>query len=69
MTNNSFKAAILQFCPYYYFTFETTWGEKIDKDKGHKITFMCKQGAPVAIYEGTIALDPNPPTGYLSGCS
>lgn len=47
----------------YCETIETTWGEEIDKDKGHKITFMCKQGTPMAIYEGAIALDPNPPTG------
>jgi len=41
-------------------TLETTWGEEIDKDKGHKFGFMCKQGSPMAFYEGALLMDPNP---------
>ena len=37
---------------------DTTWGEEIDKDKGSKFTFKCKQSAPMAFYEGTIAYNP-----------
>ena len=44
-------------------TIETTWGEEIDKDKGHKFGFLCKQGSPMAFYEGVLVMDPNPPTG------
>jgi hypothetical protein len=29
-------------------TIETTWGEEIDKDKGHKFGFLCKHGSPMA---------------------
>jgi len=42
-------------------TIETTWGEEIDKDKGHKFGFLCKQGSPMAFYEGLLVMDPNPP--------
>ena len=42
---------------------DTTWGEEIDKDKGHKFSFLCKQGSPMAFYEGALIMDPNPPTG------
>ena len=28
---------------------DTTWGEEIDKDKGSKFTFKCKQSAPTYI--------------------
>ena len=42
-------------------TIETTWGEEIDKDKGHKFGFQCKQGSPMAFYEGALVMDPNPP--------
>ena len=44
-------------------TIETTWGEEIDKDKGHKFGFLCKQGSPMAFYEGLLVMDPNPPVG------
>ncbi len=41
-------------------TIDTTWGEEIDKDKGHKFGFLCKQSSPMAFYEGALAMDPNP---------
>ena len=44
-------------------TIETTWGEEIDKDKGHKFSFLCKQGSPMAFYEGALVMDTDPPTG------
>jgi hypothetical protein len=44
-------------------TIETTWGEEIDKDKGHKFGFLCKQGSPMAFYEGVLLMDPNPYVG------
>ena len=37
---------------------DTTWGEEVDKEKGSKFTFKCKQSMPMAIYEGAIAFDP-----------
>lgn len=37
---------------------ETTWGEEIDKDKGSKFTFKCKQSTPMAFYEGAISFNP-----------
>jgi len=42
-------------------TIETTCGEETDKDKGHKFGFLCKQGSPMAFYEGVLLMDPNPP--------
>ena len=45
----------------YIETIETTWGEEIDKDKGDKFGFLCKQGSPMAFYEGDLLMDPNPP--------
>ena len=41
-------------------TIDTTWGEEIDKDKGHKFGFLCKQGSPMAFYEGDLVIDTNP---------
>jgi hypothetical protein len=29
--------------------------------KGHKLGFLCKQGSPMAFYEGALVMDPNPP--------
>ena len=43
-------------------TIDTTWGEEIDKDKGHKFGFLCKQSSPMAFYEGDLLMDPSPPT-------
>lgn len=37
---------------------DTTWGEEVDKEKGSKFTFKCKQSMPMGIYEGAIAFDP-----------
>ncbi|MCX6279229.1 MAG: hypothetical protein NT004_14200 [Bacteroidetes bacterium] len=42
-------------------TIETTWGEEIDKDKGHKSGFLRKQGSLMAFYEGLLVMDPTPP--------
>jgi hypothetical protein len=42
----------------YLDNLETTWGEEIDKDKGHKFNFLCKQGSPMAFYEGAVTFDP-----------
>ena len=42
----------------YLDNLETTWGEEIDKDKGHKFSFLCKQGSPMAFYEGAVTFDP-----------
>jgi hypothetical protein len=47
----------------YLETIDTTWGEEIDKDKGHKFGFLCKQGSPMAFYEGDLLMDPNPTFG------
>jgi hypothetical protein len=44
-------------------TIETIWGEEVDKDKGHKFSFLCKQGSSIAFYEGSLIMDLNPPTG------
>jgi hypothetical protein len=37
---------------------DTTWGEEIDKDKGHKFGFLCKQSSPMAFDEGDLTMDP-----------
>ena len=37
---------------------DTSWGEEIDKDKGHKFGFLCKQGSPMAFYEGALVMEP-----------
>jgi hypothetical protein len=46
-----------------FFTFSTN--DKIitffAKDKGHKFGLMCKQGSPMAFYEGALVMDRNPP--------
>jgi len=55
LSNESFAAMVT---PNGWFT---TWGEEIDKDKGHKFGFLCKQGSPMAFYEGDLLMDPNPP--------
>ncbi len=42
-------------------TIETTLGEEIDKNKGHKFGILSKQGSPMAFFEGVLVMDPNPP--------
>ena len=44
-------------------TIETTRGGEIDKDKGHKFGFLCKQGSRMAFYEGATVMDSNPLVG------
>ncbi len=39
-------------------TIDTAWGEEIDKDKGSKFGFLCKQGSPMIFYEGDLSFDP-----------
>jgi len=38
---------------------DSTWGEEVDKEKGSKIIFTCKQSVPMAFYEGAITFDPS----------
>ena len=45
----------------YIETISTTFWEEIAKDKGHKFGFLCKQESPMAFYEGSLLMDPNPP--------
>lgn len=44
-------------------TIDTTWGEEIDKDKGHKFSFVSKQGSAMAFYEGELLMDTTTPVG------
>ena len=38
---------------------DSTWGEEVDKEKGSKIIFTCKQSVPMAFYEGAVTFDPS----------
>ena len=48
-------------------TIDTAWGEEIDKDKGSKFGFLCKQGSPMAFYEGEMQVMPNIPVPPIAG--
>ncbi|MCX6249353.1 MAG: hypothetical protein NTX61_01235 [Bacteroidetes bacterium] len=38
---------------------DSTWGEEVDKEKGSKIIFTCKQSIPMAFYEESDQFDPS----------